>query len=793
MWIQLPTDPRDRGGPVTPGRFLSVLLPLLLPASALGAVVEHSGTISALTTWSADDVHVITGNITVANGVILTIEPGALVKVQNGGIYIDGAIVAVGSEADPIVFTSWEDDTVGGDTNGDGYSEGTWAQWSGIQFRDASLDAVNQVSHVEVRYAGAWTAAVAFHRANPTVDHLTVRDSYQHGIYTDNASPVLEDIHVEGSRYTGINNWYGNPTYRRLTSTGNGDHGVYTRGGTPVFDEVTLTDNEDWGLYFYEANASPVLRNSVITGNRLLAHIPVTMVPDASDGNVFAPNDRNVLYVRGRTRSEDLHLQVLPGGDGAEVRQYVFSGTTNLDGTTALTVDPGVVVKGNGGSIDVRGVASILGTAEEPVVFTSHLDDGEGGDVGFDGYATSSAANQWGNLHLYGHGSVIRHARFAYGGNGDNATLRVRGDTTIGDTVVEGSYRYGLLVTSGTVAATRLEVRGNTWDGIRVEGGTLDLTDSRVYANGDEGIEFSSSGTGTLSNNEIFANADYGAYSASSDITATGNWWGAADGPSGTFSGSGDAINERIDLTFMGLTDDYLSEGSAYSYLDAGEQRTEGTFAGPTLLQGTPSTAYGSLAYEGLLFDLDRVSTNWVVDPTLQWQLYVAERIHDAAASGRVNSQSLWADGVELREDLPVPSGSFRPAAYPLPLAETADGAVQLDVRVGDGPRASVQELMLLETPRADQVAPIVTLDLAPGQRVAPDAPITGTVTDDVGVRRVEIGVVEGSEVTWHPARELRTTGVFTWSHDGGTELVTLRARAFDHAGNLAESADVAV
>jgi hypothetical protein len=118
---------------------------------------------------------------------------------------------------------------------------------------------------------------------------------------------------------------------------------------------------------------------------------------------------------------------------------------------------------------------------------------------------------------------------------------------------------------------------------------------------------------------------------------------------------------------------------------------------------------------------------------------------------------------------------------------------VQVDVRVGDGPRASVQELMLLETPRADQVAPIVTLDLAPGQRVAPDAPITGTVTDDVGVRRVEIGVVEGSEVTWHPARELRTTGVFTWSHDGGTELVTLRARAFDHAGNLAESADVAV
>lgn len=65
----------------------------------------------------------MTGDVTVPNGVTLTIEPGAIVKFgQHLGITIQagGQFVAQGTVAEPIQFTSLADDSAGGDTNRDG-------------------------------------------------------------------------------------------------------------------------------------------------------------------------------------------------------------------------------------------------------------------------------------------------------------------------------------------------------------------------------------------------------------------------------------------------------------------------------------------------------------------------------------------------------------------------------------------------------------------------------------------------------------------------------------------------
>jgi len=44
-------------------------------------VVTHpAGTISSHTTWSNLDIHRVTGNVTVAAGITLTIEPGTIVR-----------------------------------------------------------------------------------------------------------------------------------------------------------------------------------------------------------------------------------------------------------------------------------------------------------------------------------------------------------------------------------------------------------------------------------------------------------------------------------------------------------------------------------------------------------------------------------------------------------------------------------------------------------------------------------------------------------------------------------------
>ena len=88
-----------------------------------------SGTIDEDTTWSPlDGVYVINGNVTVNAGVTLSIEPGTIIKFDptlyssyyHYSMTVNGILDAQGTVDDPIYFTSLRDDTVGGDTNGDG-------------------------------------------------------------------------------------------------------------------------------------------------------------------------------------------------------------------------------------------------------------------------------------------------------------------------------------------------------------------------------------------------------------------------------------------------------------------------------------------------------------------------------------------------------------------------------------------------------------------------------------------------------------------------------------------------
>jgi hypothetical protein len=74
-------------------------------------VVEVSGDLTTATTWTADKIYLLKGNVFVTNNVTLTIEPGTIIKgdkATKGALVITrGAkINATGTAEKPIVFTS---------------------------------------------------------------------------------------------------------------------------------------------------------------------------------------------------------------------------------------------------------------------------------------------------------------------------------------------------------------------------------------------------------------------------------------------------------------------------------------------------------------------------------------------------------------------------------------------------------------------------------------------------------------------------------------------------------------
>ena len=79
-------------------------------------VAQHAGALAASETWGSNQVHLVTGDVTVPSGKTLTIERGAVVKFMTGtALTVNGTCTAYG-----VIFTHVNDDTAGGDTLMDG-------------------------------------------------------------------------------------------------------------------------------------------------------------------------------------------------------------------------------------------------------------------------------------------------------------------------------------------------------------------------------------------------------------------------------------------------------------------------------------------------------------------------------------------------------------------------------------------------------------------------------------------------------------------------------------------------
>ncbi len=118
---------KTAGGALVPNDLnRAIYEPEEVPGVVRSVIVD--GTITNDTTWIGGKVYEIQKACYVREGATLTIEQGAIVKLPlvgrywelGGGLNVYGTLVANGTLANPVVFTSIRDDSWGGDTNGDG-------------------------------------------------------------------------------------------------------------------------------------------------------------------------------------------------------------------------------------------------------------------------------------------------------------------------------------------------------------------------------------------------------------------------------------------------------------------------------------------------------------------------------------------------------------------------------------------------------------------------------------------------------------------------------------------------
>ena len=185
---------------------------------------DVSGTISADETWS--ETIRVTGNVTVADGVKLTINPGTVVKFEsNRWLVGSGEVEALGTATQPIIFTSVQDDSVGEDLTPDAEGAPSAGDWEALFAYSGDWD----VRHAEVRYAGSDGRYAALF-----VDES--RDA------TENGVGVFQDLLISDSGNTGIDVVSGDPQFTRVDIVGSGEVAIHQRiAATPTYDSITAS------------------------------------------------------------------------------------------------------------------------------------------------------------------------------------------------------------------------------------------------------------------------------------------------------------------------------------------------------------------------------------------------------------------------------------------------------------------------------------------------------------------------------------------------------------------------
>jgi hypothetical protein len=186
---------------------------------------------------------VMATGITVTSTGTLHLLPGFHVKMSTGLLAVNGALDIEGDSTAPVIFTSFKDDTIDGDTNGDlGATAPAQGDWSGVEVSAAA--GASTVRHLRSRYAGAGGWAGLWNDSPLCSIHVVRSDhSSASGIALSAAAGTATDLAAWDCTNDGILLNGGGPlTISRCTAANNGIAGIHR-----VLSLATVRNSIAWG------------------------------------------------------------------------------------------------------------------------------------------------------------------------------------------------------------------------------------------------------------------------------------------------------------------------------------------------------------------------------------------------------------------------------------------------------------------------------------------------------------------------------------------------------------------
>jgi parallel beta-helix repeat protein len=165
--------------------------------------MNHTSLTSSMTLPTVNIPYYFPNGYTIYAPGRLQINDDNILKFNYSGINVNsGKLVANASVGKQIYFTSYKDDNLGGDANGDQNATAPSANnWTGIDFPANTIDSACILRRVSIRYADR---AIEINSASPTIDSCSFNNN-THGIYiNDDSYPVINGCTFAASSLTPI-------------------------------------------------------------------------------------------------------------------------------------------------------------------------------------------------------------------------------------------------------------------------------------------------------------------------------------------------------------------------------------------------------------------------------------------------------------------------------------------------------------------------------------------------------------------------------------------------------------